>query len=85
MIIDPNEKSAKKKFPKLKAKAHETAISVFAFSQIWAKKMKQNDMVHQWVHFCLVTVHVEWMRSAEITRMKIKFLLQELMSYCVLL
>ena len=53
MVIDPNEKSAKKKFPKLKAKAHETAVSVFAFSQIWKEKMKQNDRVHQWIHLCL--------------------------------
>jgi len=54
MIIDPNEKSASKKIPKLKAKAHETALTVFALSKIWKKKMKENDKVHQWINYCLV-------------------------------
>ena len=47
MIIDPNEKSANKRYPKLKAKAHETALSVFALSKIWKRKMIENDKVHQ--------------------------------------
>lgn len=55
MIIDPNEKSANKKYPKLKAKAHETALSVFALSKIWKRKMTENDRVHQWVHLCLLS------------------------------
>ena len=49
MIMSVNDKGAKKTFPRLKAKAHETKITIYALESVWKARMNCNDHVHQWV------------------------------------
>jgi len=53
MIIDPGDKNAKKSYPKLKAKAYETKVCVFAFMHVWQNRMNPNNGIHQWINIAL--------------------------------
>ena len=53
MIIDPGDKNAKKSYPKLKAKAYETKMCLFAFKHVWQNRMDSSNESHQWINIAL--------------------------------
>lgn len=49
MICDRNDKQCRKKYPRMKLKAHETVKSMEAILALWKEKMQPGNQKHIWV------------------------------------